>query len=628
MQNEVSSRRQLTLGALAVLGLSCLSTQAFAAPEYHPIKATMADKTITLTGNDLTVEQVVQIARYGAKVQLSPEAKKRTQDTFNMMNQGAAEGMAIYLFNRGGGNQREVVQFTGDPLSPENRPRLEERVLNGFKNGANRGNGPEIADEDVARAIMLVRANQMTYLPASPGMMQGLIDLMNNDITPVMKSRGGTGEALGPTSGNIAAALVGAGEVYMKGVRMPASEALQKAGLKPIVPAPGDGTTGTVNSDVAGMSALLVADAQRLLEWTDLVYAIDLNGMNSSVTPLFAPVQANRPYPWINWTAARVLDMMKGSYLFNDDKTRIIQDPESMRAGYVRQGAAWEEWAHLKDAVTIQMNWSEHNPAVKVDWSGSDSWELATPQAQKYFVKGSAANNNKHGFIFSNANWDPYPLGNRIEAFTIALANMMVAVMLRQERFDSTFFTVVKANEVIKDLPARGGGGAGGWANHEVWQRIQGLMNPVPPEGYSSDPEGVEELDAETLFKVGRAEQAVDESWMLVASDLVVGTRWIDVRKAQDATRQFGPAVTAAWEAFRKAVPLKPVAGGKAPGVLALEFIQSTPAASFITGAPAAPAMMGPSALAKGSKSLSQASMVPAGSSGSGIVDRIKSLFK
>ena len=40
-----------------------------------------------------------------------------------------------------------------------------------------------------------------------------------------------------------------------------------------------------------------------------------------------------------------MLGMLKGGYLFNDDKTRIIQDPESMRAGYVRQGSAWEEWA-------------------------------------------------------------------------------------------------------------------------------------------------------------------------------------------------------------------------------------------------------------------------------------------
>src|SRR5258708_39627363 len=55
----------------------------------------------------------------------------------------------------------------------------------------------------------------------------------------------------------------------------------------------------------------------------------------------------------------------------------------------------------------------------------------------KYYVKGTAANNNQCGFIFSNANWDPYPLSNRLESFTIALANMDGAVMLRQGREDA-----------------------------------------------------------------------------------------------------------------------------------------------------------------------------------------------
>jgi histidine ammonia-lyase len=587
-------RHASRLRAQAALGVLVALASGSALADYHPITATMADKTITLTGHDLTVDEVVAIARYGAKIALSPEAKQRNADTWGLMMEGSAEGMAIYLFNRGGGNQREITQFTGDPLSDENKAYFEQRdaVLPPYQppagtQGPTNPSNAELDDEDVARAIMVVRANQMTYLPSSPQVLQALVDLINADVTPVMKARGGTGEALGPTAGNITTAIRGGGEAYYKGERMPAADALAKAGLKPTALMPGDGTTGTVNADVAGMSALLVADAKSLLDWIDLTSAMDLDGMNSSVTPLFTPVQANRPYRWITWDAARILDMIKGSYLFLDEgdsdpkKKRIIQDPESLRAGYVRQGAAWEEWGNLKDDVTIQMNWSEHNPAVKPDSSGKDSWELATPWAQKNYVKGGKESNGKHGFIFSNANWDPYPLGNRLEAFNIALANMDVAVMLRQERFNSTFFTVVTPQEVLgpSAVPQRGGGGFGNGAgnNHEVYQRIQGLLNPVPPEGYSGDPEGVEELDAETLFKVARAQQAVLESWTLVANDLATGARWMDVRKAQDQTRAFGAAPTAALAAFRdsKATPYN--------------FVRTTPATNFYPAGPTMP---------------------------------------
>jgi histidine ammonia-lyase len=579
-----------SLAAAALLALAAMARAAAAAPDYHPIEPKMAARTVVLTGRDLTIEQVIAVARYGAKVALAPEARQRAQDTFELMNEAAAEGISVYLFNRGAGAQRETVTFTGDPLSPENRPKLEARAMAAFRNGARSGYGPEFSDEEVVRAIMLVRANQMTWLPASPGLMQGSIDLLNADITPVMRTRAGTGEAQGPAAGPINAALVGVGEVYYHGQRMAAAEALDKAGLKAITPAPGDSTLGTVNADIAGPSALLAANAEAFLNWVDLAYAMDLDGMNSSITPLFQTVQQLRPYPWINWDARRTLDNLKGSYLFDDDKARIIQDPESMRAGYVRQGAAWEEWADLRDAVVIQMNGSDHNPATKIAEPG-DSWELSTPQAMKYYVKGSAANHFKHGFIFSNANWDPYPLSNRLEAFTIALANLDVMVMLRQERFNSTFFTVIKAGDVLPTpaQPDRGGGGGGqAWVNHEVWQTIQGLINPVPPEGYSSDPENVEELDAEALFKVRRSVEALDESWMLLATDVVTGARWMDVRKAQDPARGFGPGPTAALAALRATVPLQP-APGQPAALAALAFIKATPAVSFMPAGPPAP---------------------------------------
>jgi hypothetical protein len=165
---------------------------------------------------------------------------------------------------------------------------------------------------------------------------------------------------------------------------------------------------------------------------------------------------------------------------------------------------------------------------------------------------------------------------------------MDVAVMLRQERFSSTFFTVVRAEDVLKRGASQGSqgnpGGRPGWSNHEVWQTIQGLINPVPPEGYSADPEGVEELDAESLFKVKRALQAVEESWMLVASDMNTAARWMDVRAAQDAKRRFGTAPTAAWRSFRKA--------GDGPQA-ALAFIKATPAATFYAGGPAMPGVAG-----------------------------------
>jgi histidine ammonia-lyase len=585
----LTSRRYRGLVAFRasiIAGAAFFAPQANAAPTYQPIDPTEAGKTITLTGHDLTIDQVIDVARNGAKVRLSAEAKQREADNYGLLLEAPAEGVSVYWFTRGAGAGREVKQFEGDPLTPENKALLEKKMLAAFQRGpANPLEGPEIDDEALVRAVMVLRANAMTFNAPSPQLAQMLTDLINKRVTPVMQSRGTVGEGDLSVLNNIGATMVGVGDAYYNGQRMPAADALKAAGLTPLQPfAADDNALTSSNAYATARAVFVVADAKQALAWADLTYAIDLNGMNSSVTPLNYLVQTDRPFKWLNWDANRIKEMIKGSYLFGDDKGRIIQDPESMRASSIRQASAWQMLAMLRDDVVTQMNSSDHNPGIRVGLSPSDSWDLNTPEMLKYYVKGGKNSNGKHGFIFSNANWDPYPLSNDLEAFTIALANADIAILLRAERFGSEFFTGEGTQQLLRTL---GGGGffAGGFGNHETWQHIQGQIMPVPPEGYGGS-SGVEELEAQSLLKAQRAQTAVDDTFRLLSIDLLTGTRWLDVRKSQDATREFGPGPTAAWEAFRKIVPMKPdpAAPPAAPGAMglaAIAFLKDHPAWTF-----------------------------------------------
>jgi histidine ammonia-lyase len=567
-------------GALALMGTGWVDSRAFAASVYTPITPTMADKTIMLTGHDLTIDQIVQVARYGAKVQLSSEARQREADNYGLLLEAAAEGVAVYWFNRGVGDQRETVMFDGDPTSSANQPKIEKIQTQNFHRGALAGFGPEVEDEEIVRAMMVVRANAMTFNAPSPQLGQMLLDLLNKRITPVVQSRGSLGEGDLAQLFNVAGAMVGAGEVYFQGVRMPAAKALAQAGLKPIRPFAADDNALTSSDAYAtGQAALVVEDARHALEWADLGYAMDLNGMNSSITPLSLVVQCDRPAMWLNWDAARVLDMLKGSYLFDADPARIIQDPESLRASSIRQASAWEEWSALNDAVLFQVNSSDHNPAVHVGLGPQDSWELATPQMMKFYVKGGALSHGQHGYIVSNANWDPYPMANKLENFVIGLANMDVAVMLRIDRFSNPFFTVVKARDV---LPAAAGHFSG-YTPVALQQEIQSLTNPVAPFG-SAIVGAVEDLQAQTLIKVQHARRAVATTMDLLGYDLLEASLWMDVRKAQNTDRNFGPAPTRAWTALRKIVPLQADSDRTATqsdAMLAASFVHTTDPETF-----------------------------------------------
>jgi histidine ammonia-lyase len=577
IHRQIRSRR-FAFRALVGAAALCAAVSAGAASNYQPITPTMKDRTVTLNGRDLTIDQIIMVARYGARVELSADARRRQADNYGLLLEAAAEGIPVYWFNRGAGDQRETIMFEGDPLSPKNRDLIEKTQAESFRAGAEFGTGPEVADEEIVRAMMVVRANAMVYNAPSPQLSQMLLDLLNKRITPVVQSRGTLGEGDLAPLGNVGATMVGAGEAYFQGVRMRADQALKSAGLTPIQPFAADDNALTSSDAYAtGQAALLVHDAREALEWADLIYAIDLNGMNSSVTPLSLAVQRDRPEKWLNWHAARVLDMLKGSYLFDGDAKRIIQDPESLRASSIRQASTWEEWAALRDAVLFQANSSDHNPAVRVGLGPGDSWELATPQLMRFFVKGGPHSHGQHGYIVSNANWDPYPMANRIESFVIALANMDIAVMLRIERFRNPFFTGVTASAVLPGATDD----FFDYAPVDLQQEVQSLTNPVAPFG-SAIVGTVEDLQAQTRIKVQRARQAVETTFDLLSFDLLEGSLWMDVRKTQNPERSFGSAPTAAWTAFRQRVPLRRSAAERpsAEHVSAEQSLESAPRAA------------------------------------------------
>jgi histidine ammonia-lyase len=586
MTPRESVRRHADAYACAAVTVA-LALFANGANGYVAVDTTLANQTITLTGHDLSIDQIVAVARHGAKVAVSSEAQQREADNYGLLLEAASEGVQIYGFNRGAGDQREVVIFKGDPLSPENKATIERLGKEGLATGATIGFGPEVDYEDIVRAMMVVRANEMTFSFPSPALAQMLIDLLNKRVTPVVQSRGTVGEGDLAQTGAIGGTMIGLGDVYYQGQRMPASKALAAAGLRALVPS-GDDVGALISSDAyaTGQAALLVYDAQHALEWADLAYAMDLNAMNSSVTPLALVVQCDRPEQWLNWHARRMLDVLKGSYLFADDRARIIQDPESLRASSIRQASAWEDWAALRDAVVRQVNSSDHNPAIRVGVGPNDSWELATPQLLKYYVKGGPHSHGQHGFVLSNANWDPYPMANRLESFVIALANMDVAVLLRIDRFKNPFFTVAKLSDVIPGQPEDWG-----YAPVALEQEVQSLTNPVAPLG-SAIVSTVEDLQAQTYIKVTRGRQAVSTTLDLLAFDLTQAALWLDVRKRQDATRTFGAPATAVWQEIRRLAPLHvetdnpPRQSLQSDEMAVAAFIHATGPASFYSGYP------------------------------------------
>jgi len=465
------------------------------AQPYAPIEATSSDQTVTLTGHDLTIDQLVQIAHQGAKVEISPEAQRHQADALALLLEAAAEGVPIEGFNRRREDDHETAVFEGDPMAPQIADGIAQRLAIIFQDGATEDEPPEVAAEDSVRALMAVRANTLTYAPASPSVGRMLVDFLNDGITPVIASPDGTLLGAHAALENIGAAMTGVGEVHYLGKRMQAADALRQAGLEPVRPAFFD-DHALFDTDAAEIAsaALMLGDAKRALDWADLIAAMEMDGQEASISALSLPSQGNRPFPWLNWGAARVLDMLKGSYLLAEDAANL---PPGRAGPLAEQGSAWQAWGAVRDSVLVGLNSSDQTPAVRVGLSPRESAELSSPQMMRYFVKGGRDNGGKRGFVVPTDNRSPSPLAEGIEAFSIALA-------------------------VMGD------------------ERTTGVDSPGS-------------LRAAAV--IVQARQVLDAAFKSLARRLETAAMAMDQRLTENPARNFGPAPTAAWLAYRKLPP-------------------------------------------------------------------------
>ncbi len=167
----------------------------------------------------------------------------------------------------------------------------------------------------------------------------------------------------------------------------------------------------------------------------------------------------------------------------------------------------------------------------------------------QYYVKGGPddsacvgggvgpATGCQHGYILSNANWDPYPIDNEIEALTNAFANIAVNDDMVPLRFENTFFTVISRNDPT--LPAaqltNAARGGADYTLADLMSEIQTLQNPVPAQG-NSIISTVEDLQAEGRIKVSKARLMVDDLSWLQGQDLLSAAQWMNLRQIQGQT--------------------------------------------------------------------------------------------
>lgn len=507
-----------------------------------------ANATVTLTGADLTQDQAWRIAQ-GEEVAISKKAMKQVTDSNRLVMAAARAGVEIYGLTVGVGLNKDHHLFDakGD-LTPEVRKASIEFNRNILRSHSV-GYGPALSKE-VTRLAMVVRLNTMLTgrSGAQPRVVELYRDFLNKGVTPVVPTRGSIGDADITLASLIGSVMMGEWRAEVDGKVVSGAEALKMKGITPLVPEGKDGL-GILSSNCVGVA--MTMDAMRTmrqaLKVSPVVYGLTLEGMNGNVAPFLAQTVNNHPLTGLKEAAAEMRATLKGSYLWNFDKTRALQDPLSFRTTVYTISEAKRALKELDELVNIQINSSDDNPGVILNASKED---FDKTQVKQYFVDKDGVK----GAIIPSANFEPLPIAIAAQRATIALSHVSHNALHRTMRLDEDRFSGLARYLAGPNNPNGHAFGATEDSMVSIYAENIELANPISMHG--TPVEGNIEDSASNLPRVAeRLKRASNNMFDLYSMELLHNTQAIDLRKMKQDNVKLSDKTGALYKAYRKVVP-------------------------------------------------------------------------
>jgi histidine ammonia-lyase len=317
---------------------------------------------IELSGEDLTIEDVWSVAVDGSAAALATRARAKIERARELVER-AAHGTREHTYGVNTGFGRFVSRSIPEELTNE----LQLRLLRSHACGV----GDPYPDE-IVRAAMLLRANALAkgYSGARPETVELLIECLNRGLLPYVPSRGSVGASgdLAPLA-HLALPLVGEGEAWVEGRRLPGGKALATVGLEPVELTAKEGLS-LVNGTqfMAAAAALALARARRLAKAADIACALSLEALQGSRTSFIPQIHAARPLPGQIDAAANVLALLEESSIIEAHRwCDKVQDAYSLRCAPQVHGAARDLLAYVESTVATELNAATDNPLVLVE---------------------------------------------------------------------------------------------------------------------------------------------------------------------------------------------------------------------------------------------------------------------
>ena len=319
-------------------------------------------EALQIAGEGLRVDDVVSVAK-GRRVALAPAALPRIERARRAVDKLVQEGQIAYGITTGFGHFKDKI------IPPEETRQLQVNLVRSHAVGV----GAEI-DEEAVRAMLLVRANTLAkgFSGVRPQVITLMLDLLNHHIHPCIPSQGSLGASgdLAPLA-HLALALLGEGDVRVRGQRMPSRQALDAAGLSPLTLEAKEGLAllnGTTL--MVGLGALLVRRGINLALTADIAASLTLEALHGTDRAYDPRVHALRPHQIA--CAAFLRKLLDGSGFLRPRDSLNVQDPYTLRCIPQVHGATRDAIAYAQWVINIELNAVNDNPLILTEEDNDD----------------------------------------------------------------------------------------------------------------------------------------------------------------------------------------------------------------------------------------------------------------
>jgi histidine ammonia-lyase len=311
--------------------------------------------SIVLNGSELTVEKLIRIARHNEKVEIHPDSLNKIRICRNMLEEKLKAREIMYGTNTGIGEFSEIV------LNDDQVKEFQKFLI--YNHSAGIG---DPAPVEYVRGAIAGRINVHAHGNSAcrPEITLALVEMLNKGVTPVVCQKGSVGACgdLAPMS-QVALLMMGEGEAFYNGERLPGKTAFEKAGIK----IPGlqarDGLAVINGSNLlTAMSAIHLYDINRWLKQAEIAAAMSLEALLANLKPYDERLHKLRGFSGAVRSANAIMKCINGSDLQTGKLKSKVQDAYSMRSTPQVIGAAHDAVKFAKSQVEIELNGVGDNP--------------------------------------------------------------------------------------------------------------------------------------------------------------------------------------------------------------------------------------------------------------------------